>query len=75
MLLSIASMYHMFINRYLKQRPLTHSRINHFEIITNSKKLHATTEMWLLKDLKMNLPVNNGTFFQAYLMIRILCQL
>ena len=29
---------------------LTHSLINHFESVPNSKKQQMTTEMWLLKD-------------------------
>ena len=31
---------------------LTHSLINHFETVPNSKKLQTTTEMWLLKGFK-----------------------
>ena len=34
---------------------LTHSLIHHFEVIPNSKKLQTTTEMWLLKDFKIQI--------------------
>ena len=33
--------------------PLTHSLINHFETVPNSKKLQMKTEIWLLKDFKI----------------------
>ena len=32
---------------------LTHSLIHNFETVPNSKKLQTTTEMWLLKDFKV----------------------
>ena len=32
---------------------LIHSPIYHFETVPNSKKLQMTTEMWLLKNLKV----------------------
>ena len=32
---------------------LTHSLIHHFETVPNSKRLQKTTEMWLLKDFKI----------------------
>ena len=35
---------------------LTHSLIHHFETVPNSKKLQTTTEMWLLKDFKIQIP-------------------
>ena len=35
---------------------LTHSLIHHFETVPNSKKLQTTTEMWLLKDFKVQIP-------------------
>ena len=34
---------------------LTHSLTHHFETIPNSKKLQTTTEMWLLKDFKIQI--------------------
>ena len=34
---------------------LTHSPIHHFETILNSKKLQTTTEIWLLKDFKIQI--------------------
>ena len=33
----------------------THSPICHFETVPNSKKLQTTTEMWLLKDFKIEI--------------------
>ena len=33
----------------------THSLIHHFETVSNSNKLHMTTEMWLCKDLRYRL--------------------
>ena len=39
-----------FFLLYHNCNPLTHSLINHFETVPNSKKLQTTTEMWLLKD-------------------------
>ena len=33
----------------------THSLILHFETVPNSKKLQTTTEMWLLKDFKIQI--------------------
>ena len=35
---------------------LTHSLIHHFETVPNSKKLQTTTELWLLKDIKIQIP-------------------
>ena len=34
---------------------LTHSLIQHFETVPNSKKLHKTTEKWQLKDFKIQI--------------------
>ena len=34
---------------------LTHSPIQHFETVPNSKKLQTTTEIWLLKDFKIQI--------------------
>ena len=34
---------------------LTHNLIQHFETVPNSKKLQTTTEMWLLKDFKIQI--------------------
>ena len=34
---------------------LTHSLIHHFETAPNAKKLQSTTEMWLLKDSKIQI--------------------
>ena len=34
---------------------LTHSLIDHFESVPNSKKLQTTTEMWLLKEFKIQI--------------------
>ena len=34
---------------------LTQSLIHHFETVLNSKKLQTTTEMWLLKDFKIQI--------------------
>ena len=34
---------------------LIHSLIHHFETVPNSKKLQTTTEMWLLKDFKIQI--------------------
>ena len=34
---------------------VTHSLIHHFETIPNSKTLQTTTEMWLLKDFKIQI--------------------
>ena len=38
-----------------QSRLLTHSPIHHFEIFPVSKKLQTTTEMWLLKDFKIQI--------------------
>ena len=34
---------------------LAHSLIHHFETIPNSNKLQKTNEIWLLKDLKIQI--------------------
>ena len=34
---------------------LTHSLIHHFETVPNSKKLQTKTELWLLKDFKIQI--------------------
>ena len=34
---------------------LIHSLINHFETVRNSKKLQTTTEIWLLKNFKIQM--------------------
>ena len=34
---------------------LTRSLLHHFETVQNSKKLQTTTEMWLLKDFKIQI--------------------
>ena len=36
---------------------LIHSLVRHFEPVPNSKKLQSTTEMWLLKDFKVEIAV------------------
>ena len=36
-------------------KELTHSQIRHFEVVPNSKKLQATTEMRPLKDFKIQI--------------------
>ena len=38
-----------------KDDKVTHSLIQHFETVPNSKKLQTTTEMWLLKDSKIQI--------------------
>ena len=42
-------------SKYLHLVCLTHSLIHHFETVPNPKKLYTTTEMWLLKDLKVKI--------------------
>ena len=37
------------------RRVFTHSLLRHFETFPNSKKLQTTTEMWLLKDFKIQI--------------------
>ena len=44
--------YHLH-NIFHTFNPLTHSIILHFETVPNLKKLQTTTEMWLLKDFKI----------------------
>ena len=39
----------------LTQKSLTHFLIHHFETIPNSMKLQTTTEIWLLKDFKIQI--------------------
>ena len=34
---------------------LTHPLIHHFETVPNSKKLQTTTEVWLVKDFKIQI--------------------
>ena len=34
---------------------LTHSLIHHFETVLNSNKLQTTTQIWLLKDFKIQI--------------------
>ena len=42
-----------FVLESLHHAGVTHSLLCHFETVPNSKKLQMTTEMWLLKDLKI----------------------
>ena len=42
-------------SRLLVYSCLTHSLINHFETVPNLNKMQATTEMWLLKDFKIQI--------------------
>ena len=43
------------LSRQHQTENLTHSLKHHFETIPNSKKLQMTTEMWLLKDFKIQI--------------------
>ena len=38
---------------FQKLQSLTHSLVHHSETVPNSKKLQTTTELWLLKDYKI----------------------
>ena len=49
----IYSYFYLFI--FLFSFLLTHSLIHHLETVQNSKKLQTTTEMWLLKDFKIQI--------------------
>ena len=40
---------------HFHSRFLTHSLIHHFETVPNSKNLQTTSEMWLLKDFKIQI--------------------
>ena len=44
-----------FQNNLAELFSLTHSLVHHFEIVPNSKKLQMTTEMWLLKEFKIQM--------------------
>ena len=52
----IPSSINHFFNTYSTE--LTHSLIHHFETVPNSWKLQMTTEMWLLKDFKIQIAWN-----------------
>ena len=39
----------------IQQGVLTNSPRHHFETVPNSKKLQTTTQMWLLKDFKIQI--------------------
>ena len=51
----ISSTHDNYLTCCITVNCLTHSPIHHFETVRNSKKLQTTTEMWILKDFKIQI--------------------